>query len=148
MKAKLLAIMSHSLALALPILWAPTIAAATVVSLKTAGPLVLDSTLVTISIIITVLSALTTLAIRINAHLGADPNARLVRPFLFCSAHLLGSALAGMAAFLIGLSNEWSSGQTLLSVLLLSFGGAAGLEKIVERYLPLIPLPGRTKPPA
>jgi hypothetical protein len=148
MTSKLLAAMLHVLGWVLPALWTPTVLAATAISLQSnSQPLVLDATLVTISIVITFLAGLTTLFIRINAHLGADPDAKLVRPFLFCSAHLLGSLLAGVAAFLMGLSNGWSSGQTLVAVLLLAFGGAAGLERIVERYLAIMPIPGGTKPP-
>ena len=141
MTEKKLAATLHLLTWSLPAMWTPTIAAATVVSLKASEALVLDFTLVVISGVITLLAGLTTLAIRVNAHLGVDPDAKLVRPFLFCSAHLLGSALAGLAAFVIGLANGWGNGPTLVAVLLMSFGGAAALEKVVERYLSIMPFP-------
>ena len=123
----------------LAFLWVPTLALANVASMQqAAGPLVIDVFLAAVTFLVSSLCGGTTLAIRINTQLGADPEAKLIRPMLFCTAHMLGSWLAGVFAFLLGMLYTWPNAQTLVAVLVMSFAGSKGLEMAVERWLPIV----------
>lgn len=117
--------------------WASTGAAATIV-LGQSQPYVLDPVLAMLSCVISTLSGASALAIRVNTLLLADPNKPMTRPWLFAVAHMLGSWLAGLVAFLSGRINHWDTDNVMLTVLVLSFGGAKVVELLVEKFLPVI----------
>lgn len=120
-------------------MWTPAIAAATVITAaKGSSPLELDPLLLGISLAITTLAGATSLAIRINASLLENPERPLVRPWLFCLAHMLGSWLAGCLGFIMGRAQAWDVWTSLLVVLVASFMGAKFVEMMAEKYLSVI----------
>jgi len=126
--------------------WIPTTAAATAVMAQQGRlPLELDPVLVGISSALATLAGATSLLIRINSILAEFPGVPLIRPRIFCAAHMLGSWLAGTAAFLAGRSHGWDVWYSLLFVLLLAFLGAKGVEILAEKYLSVYRPPGSTQ---
>ena len=120
-------------------MWAPTLAAAGVVTAaQGSSSLTLDPVLLGISAAITTLAGATSLAIRINTTLLADPDKPLVRPWLFCLAHMLGSWLAGCLGFIMGRAEAWDVWTSLLVVLVAAFMGAKFVEMMAEKYLAVI----------
>lgn len=99
---------------------------------------------------ISTLAGGTTLAIRVNNLLmqqEADGKPGIFkRPVLFAIAHMGGSWLAGSAGFMAGSAANAPVMYLLFGVLLASFGGAAWLEKLVDKYVPVMPVsPGTAK---
>ena len=119
--------------------WMPTAALAVVVTSQVQGPvIVLDWGLVAIAAAISTLTGGTTLAIRVNQRLMAEPDRPLVRPWMFAISHMLGSWVAGVSAFLGAMSREIGVWELLLGVLLASFLGAKFLEMAAEKWLPVV----------
>jgi hypothetical protein len=126
----------------LVVCWASCAAAASIALAHPGVPL--DPVLVVICGAISTLSGATTLAIRVNTLIMESPEKPLVRPWFFVIAHMLGSWLAGVMAFLGTRINGNGDDTAMLAVLLMSFGGAKVIEKAAEIYLPKV-LP--TQPP-
>lgn len=124
--------------------WVGTAIAGSVVAFSDhpMAPLQIDPVLTLLTCITSTLAGATTLAIRVNNLLMEKDQPPLVRPWLFAISHMLGSWLAGLAAFIAGRVNSWDAWNSLLVVLLMSFAGAKGLEKLAEKYLPVV------RPPA
>jgi hypothetical protein len=141
----------------LALLWISAAAAAYAgVSAGKASDIVLDPTVTVLTCILSTLAGATALFIRINNMLLSQEAARdagleskkFVRRWLFAIAHMSGSWMAGTLAFLLGHAYAWDVWYGLIAVVLMSFGGATLLEKLAERYLPVIPLgpPSLPKP--
>lgn len=122
------------------LLWTPTIAlAGAVVAAVGRQPLVLDWVVVGVSAVLATMAGATALAIRVNnLLLAVQPGEKMVRPWLFAAAHMLGSWSAGTAAFLIGQAQHTEVWTSLLLVLLAAFAGAKFLEMAAERWLPVV----------
>lgn len=117
-------------------MWLPTLAfaagaAAGVESLNVPVLLVL------ISLGLSSLAGGTTLAMRFDAALRAEPGKPLARPWLFCASHMLGSWTAGTMVFLINQHLATPVWLGLAMVVGISFMGAKGVELLIERYLPV-----------
>lgn len=128
----------------LALLWVPSLCFAGVVAaVNPGGPEVLNVPLVVVivNVAFSTLAGGTTLAIRVNAELFANPDRPLPRPWLFCVAHMLGSWLAGIFFFLIAQHQQAGLWMGFGWVLLGSFGGAKLLEMAVEKFLPMGPRP-------
>jgi hypothetical protein len=85
--------------------------------------------------IISTLSGLTALTIRIDSELKQAENSTLSRPTLFVSSHMLGSWLAGVLAVAISQINNFSVWSQISIVIAASFSGAKFVEKISEFYV-------------
>jgi VanZ family protein len=117
----------------LALMWAPAALATTVLVLD--GSVQIPLAMTVLSTLIASLSGATALVLRIDSELRKAPDAKLPRPWLFASAHMLGSWLAGTLAFIM--SQQWHSDVwvTLGFVLVASFLGAKFIEAIAEKYL-------------
>lgn len=90
-----------------------------------------------ISWLLSSLSGVTALLLRIDAALSAAPDQPLPRPLLFCSAHMSGSWLAGVLAFLLAHgASPGNALQTFAVVIAASFTGAKFVEGAAERLFP------------
>ncbi|MBC7603878.1 MAG: hypothetical protein H7255_14620 [Ramlibacter sp.] len=141
----------------LAFLWLSTVTA-TFAAVRVSGTgidIVLDPTVTGLTCVLSTLSGATALFIRINNLLlkqeeeredGSEPR-KFVRPWLFASAHMSGSWMAGTLMFLVAHANTWDVWYGLMGVVIASFGGATFLEKVAERYLSVVPLgpPGAPK---
>lgn len=109
----------------------------------------LDAWLIVYSSIISTLSGGTALAWRINKLLLEydESGKKFVRPWLFAIAHMSGSWLAGTLAFLYGSGQTWDLQYMLFAVLIMSFGGAAGVEKAFEKVFANLTLAPPGPPP-
>jgi hypothetical protein len=124
----------------LAMVWVPTLAFAGVVAVTPAGEVLnVPAVIVVVNLILSTLAGVTTLAIRINAQLFAAPESKLPRPLLFCTAHMMGSWLAGTSVFLLSQHLQVGIWMGFMQVLLASFGGAKVLEMLAEKYLPMRP---------
>lgn len=85
--------------------------------------------------IISTLSGLTALTIRIDSELKQAENKTLTRPTLFVSSHMLGSWLAGVLAVAVSQINSYSVWSQITVVIAASFSGAKFVEKISEFYI-------------
>lgn len=85
--------------------------------------------------IISTLSGLTALTIRIDKELNKFKNKSLPRPTLFVSSHMLGSWLAGILAVAISQHNDFNIWTQISIVICASFTGAKFIEKISEIYV-------------
>jgi hypothetical protein len=94
---------------------------------------------VLVMLIISTLSGLTALTIRIDSELRKFNNKQLSRPVLFVSSHMLGSWLAGVLSVAIAQQNSFGIWAQICIVIAASFSGAKFVEKISENYL------GKTK---
>lgn len=120
-------------------LWVPTLAFAMQVALTPPeAPFELDPALAGFSFVISIMAGATTLAIRLNMLVAEAPDRPLVKPWLFCLAHMGGSLVAGLAGFVLAKSQGWPSWNLLLAVLLMSFGGAKAIEMLTERWMSII----------
>lgn len=124
-------------------------AAYAAVTISKAGvSIVVDPTVTVLCCILSTLSGATALFVKVNNILLAQEEARaigeeprrFVAPWFFAIAHMLGSWTAGALAFLVSQAAEWSIWYQLVGVVIASFGGAAVLEKAVDRYLSVMPL--------
>jgi len=116
------------------ILWLPTLALASTVTL---GETLEDVSFFTVILVFALssLSGATALLQRIDRELRGSVDKKLPRPTLFAAAHMLGSWLAGCLAFLICEnlnSNDWLE---LALIICASFTGAKFIESISEKYL-------------
>lgn len=135
---------TNALVLSLGFMWFSTLAVAQTVLTVAAHAqpaLVIDWVLFGFSALLSTMSGAAALAWRLNALIntatpppaGASP---IQSPWLFGVAHMLGSWLAGVLAFLAArTTTTWDVNAILLSVGLAAFGGARGLEIATERYL-------------
>jgi hypothetical protein len=120
-------------------LWAPVALAvgalATPAAPVVAVALEVSPLLLLISAALSTLSGATALLLRIDRELTAAPDRPLPRPWLFCSAHMLGSWLAGVMAFIGSQRADLSGWEVLFAVLVASFVGARAIEMVAERWL-------------
>lgn len=126
--------LAQSLLALLFFLWTPTLALAYSLS-TTHHRIDVDPVLAVFSCVLATMAGATTLAIRLNGLTNEEPPRPLVKPWLFCFAHMMGSWLAGTVAFLLGRSQAMEVWASLLVVVLLSFGGAKVVEQMAEKYL-------------
>lgn len=90
---------------------------------------------VLVMIVISTLSGLTALTIRMDSELKKYKNKDLPRPKLFVSSHMLGSWLAGVLAVSIAQQNNFSIWSQISIVIAASFTGAKFVEKVSEIYV-------------
>lgn len=85
--------------------------------------------------VISTLSGLTALTIRIDAELRTAESSTLPRPMLFVSSHMLGSWLAGVLAVALSQMNSFTVWTQIAVVIIASFGGAKFVERVSETYI-------------
>ncbi len=85
--------------------------------------------------IISTLSGLTALTIRIDSELKKLSSDNLPRPKLFVSSHMLGCWLAGVLAVAISENNSFGIWAQMTIVIAASFTGAKFVEKVSEIYI-------------
>lgn len=116
------------------ILWPLTVSAAVVAG--AIDPFVGITTIhVLVMLIISTLSGLTALTIRMDSELKKFKNAKLPRPRLFVSSHMLGSWLAGVLSVSIAQQNNFGIWAQISIVIAASFSGAKFVEKVSEMYI-------------
>lgn len=120
------------------LMWAPAAAfAATLAATGAdASPLNVPAALIVATLLLSTLAGATTLAQRLVSELREHPDKPLVKPWLYCLAHMLGSWCAGTFFFLMAMSQQAGVWTLLGMVLIASFVGAKALELAAERYLP------------
>lgn len=127
----------HALAvlkLILIMLWPITVSAA--VATGTIDPFVgITGMHILVLSVISTLSGLTALTIRIDSELKKFKNSKLPRPKLFVASHMLGSWLAGILAVVISQQNEFTVWTQIALVIIASFMGAKFIEKMSEIYV-------------
>lgn len=87
------------------------------------------------AIALSTLSGATALATRIDRELSDAPNKKMPRLWLTCTAHMLGSWLAGSLGFVLAQGQEMSIWLGLGLVIAASFTGAKFIEGITEKYM-------------
>lgn len=85
--------------------------------------------------VISTLSGLTALTIRIDTELKTQNIDTLPRPRLFVSSHMLGCWLAGILATAVSQANQFSIWTQIIVLIVASFTGAKFVEKISEIYI-------------
>ena len=90
---------------------------------------------VLVMFIISTLSGLTALTIRIDSELKKHNAENLPRPKLFVSSHMLGCWLAGVLAVAIAQQNSFGIWAQISIVIAASFSGAKFVEKVSEIYV-------------
>jgi hypothetical protein len=127
----------HALAvlkLVLFMLWPITVSAA--VATGTVDPFVgITGMHVLVLSVISTLSGLTALTIRIDSELKKFKSNQLPRPKLFVASHMLGSWLAGILGVVISQQNEFTVWTQIALVIVASFMGAKFIEKMSEIYV-------------
>lgn len=118
-----------------PILALPAFAAAPGTGQVVEALIAIPPALVVISLVLSTLAGATALVIRIDRELSAAPDKPLPRPWLFSSAHMLGSWLSGALAFILGQQQQMDVWLALGVVITFSFTGAKSIEWVAERYL-------------
>lgn len=122
------------LKLVIAILWPITVSAAVVTG--AVDPFIgITGMHVLVLSIISTLSGLTALTIRIDSELKKVGNESLPRPTLFVSSHMLGSWLAGVLAVAVSQINNYTVWAQISVVIAASFSGAKFVEKISEFYV-------------
>ncbi|HEY8357052.1 MAG TPA: hypothetical protein VIL30_06280 [Ramlibacter sp.] len=97
---------------------------------------------VLLSMVLSTMSGATALLLRIDRELAAAaPGTPLARPWVFCSAHMLGAWMAGTLAFLMMQRAEVDVYSKLVAVLVASFLGAKFIEMVAERFIGKTPAP-------
>jgi hypothetical protein len=129
----------------LAVLWPPAVIAS-VAMIEIDASVRVPVVLLCLGIILCNLSGLTSLALRIDKELRADPGKPLQNPKLLCGAHMLGSWLAGTLAFMVGMQQKFDVWMTLIVVVVASFMGAKFIELMADRYLAGIKPPGAAPP--
>jgi hypothetical protein len=122
------------LKLVIALLWPITVSAAVVTGAVDPFTGITGMHVLVLSIIST-LSGLTALTIRIDSELKQAENSTLSRPTLFVSSHMLGSWLAGVLAVAVSQINNYSVWSQISIVIAASFSGAKFVEKISEFYV-------------
>ena len=116
------------------LLWPLTVSAAVVAG--TIDPFVGITTIhVLVMLIISTLSGLTALTIRMDSELKKFKSKKLPRPRLFVSSHMLGSWLAGVLSVSIAQQNNFGVWAQITLVIAASFSGAKFVEKVSELYV-------------
>jgi hypothetical protein len=120
------------------LMWAPAaVFAATVAATGVDNsPLTVPAALVVATALFSTLMGATTLAIRLVQELRDHPDKPLVKPWLYCLAHMLGSWSAGALFFVVSMGNGAGVWTLLGAVMAGSFGGAKACEWAAERILP------------
>ena len=117
----------------LVLMWAGVAMAATTTLLTTPEqPIVLDPVLIGLSCVVSTLAGASMLAYTVNQLVVKNPGQPLIKPWLLCTSHMLGSWTMGVVAFIacrIWIQGPWES---LLAVLVLSLVGSKGLDMIAE----------------
>jgi hypothetical protein len=90
---------------------------------------------VLVMLVISTLSGLTALTIRVDSELKKLKNNKLPRPRLFVSSHMLGSWLAGVLSVAIAQQNNFGIWAQISIVIAASFTGAKFVEKVSEIYI-------------
>jgi len=122
------------LKLVIVLLWPISVSAAVVTG--TIDPFVgITGMHVLVLSIISTLSGLTALTIRIDSELKKAENATLPRPALFVSSHMLGSWLAGVLAVAVSQQSDFGVWAQISVVIVASFTGAKFVEKMSEFYI-------------
>lgn len=131
----------------LTFIWTPAFAGAAL-ALPSDSPLNVPPIIFLLCCVFSTLSGATTLAMRINKQLDAQPGKPLPRPWLYCGAHMGGSWLAGSLAFFASQTWHVDVWMSFGFVLMASFGGATFIEYAIKKYLPGYPEPrySRTVP--
>ena len=88
-----------------------------------------------IMLVISTLSGLTALTIRIDSELKTHNIDKLPRPRLFVSSHMLGCWLAGILSTAVSQSNQFAIWTQIIILIVASFTGAKFVEKISEIYV-------------
>lgn len=127
------------------LLWCPTAAWAATVTLNQTLSSINGGTLFLIWALSS-LSGATALVWRVDKELRAAPGAKLPLPWLFASAHMLGSWLAGVLAFLICESQNMDDWFELGAIVCASFMGAKFIELVAEKYLARMLPPPKDNP--
>lgn len=126
-------------------MWTP-VAAGAVVAAAQAGSepmLAVPLALLMATAFVSTLAGATTLCLRMVAELKAiaesdKPERPLVKPWLYCLAHMLGSWTAGLFFFLVSMHQQATPWTLLGTVLLASFAGSKALEVAADRFLPTV----------
>ena len=90
--------------------------------------------LLSVSMFLSTLAGITALLIRVERELSAAPDKPLPRPLLFCAAHMTGSWLAGILAFIVNQAQELNAWWGLGIVIGASFAGAKAVELWAEKF--------------
>jgi cell shape-determining protein MreD len=122
------------LKLVIALLWPITVSAAVVTGAVDPFTGITGMHVLVLSIIST-LSGLTALTIRIDSELKQAENSTLSRPTLFVSSHMLGSWLAGVLAVAVSQINNYSVWSQISIVIAASFSGARFVERVSEFYI-------------
>lgn len=125
------------------LLWTPAVVwAGTVASSNLANGLdTVPLSFVLISTMLSTGSGATALLLRIDKELQGNPGQPLPRPWLFCSAHMGGSWLAGTLGFILGRQQNIDVWLAMGLVIISSFLGAKFIEMVAERWI------GKVLPP-
>lgn len=135
LRAMLWLLWTPALAVSIFLGLSPSIAVAgAVIVITIDGGTSIPLSLIIINTFLASLSGGTALVLRIDKELGREPGKRLVRPWLFCAAHMLGSWLAGALAFLMCQGTAWDVWYRLGFVIIASFLGAKFIELVAEKF--------------
>jgi len=132
----------------LAILWAPLVVILLAVPMAARAAALVEGfqvpgLLLAVSMFLSTLAGITALLIRVERELSAAPDQPLPRPMLFCAAHMGGSWLAGLLAFIINQAQQFNVWYGLGLVIGASFAGAKFVEMWAERAV-LSRSPGAT----
>lgn len=92
--------------------------------------------------LLSTLSGASALLWRVDKELRAKaPGTPLERPWLFVSANMVGSWLAGWLAFIMGEAGDINDWAELGGIVMAAFIGARFVEMMAEKYAPKMPEP-------
>lgn len=117
------------------LLWLPVLAMAAPLVTGLDVVMAISPALAATAIALSTLSGATALATRIDRELSAAPDKPMPRLWLTCTAHMLGSWLAGSLGFVLAQSQHMDVWLGLGLVIAASFTGAKFIEGITERYM-------------
>jgi hypothetical protein len=122
------------IAIFMAFLWTPALVFATTLAVTggEASQLNVPLVLMMATMFVSTLAGVTTLAMRVVAEMRAT--SALLNPWLYCASHMLGSWCAGVLAFVFSMQQHADVWVLLASVLLASFCGAKGLEKVADMW--------------
>jgi hypothetical protein len=120
------------------LMWAPAavFAAAIAATGAESGPLSVRPALIVATCLFSTLMGATTLCIRLVKDLQGSPDTPLVKPWLYCLAHMLGSWSAGALFFVVAMSQGAGVWTLLGMVMAASFAGAKACEWGADLLLP------------
>lgn len=95
----------------------------------------ITATHVLVMLVISTLSGLTALTIRLDSELKKYKSSELPRPRLFITSHMLGSWLAGVLAISIAQQQQFGVWPQISIIIVASFTGAKFVEKVAEIYI-------------